>query len=290
MVHLHISYRRVEQITASTVRKKPSAQQTSLDARLPTVPPVVRNRPQQAREQAEAARIRGGVASGNKEKSPRKNSPNRGEVAGGGGRRTPRPASRERRENTGNNSKKAQVSVPTSNDNIAEFEKVGVMKTMEELRDHHVCTALGSVKQFKGVGTAISAWLAPFQSRPSFVLEDAKRHPVSHLSYPNSTSGHGKHDQRLLQDSLHEDAPTAVASLLQRKRVLVAIREASRLERNKDAWDKKSSSPFGLGVSRPCLVPRLCSRDYLLFSLGPHSTTNRNDGMMPDGGLTSPEV
>lgn len=55
--------------------------------------------------------------------------------------------------------------------------------------------------------------------------------------------------QRLLQDSLHEGASTAVASLLQRKLVPVAIREASRLGRNREAWDKKGTSPFGLGVS-----------------------------------------
>lgn len=59
-----------------------------------------------------------------------------------------------------------------------------------------------------------------------------------------------KCSQNLLQDSLHEGASTAVASLLQRKLVPVAIHEASRLGRNREAWDKKGTSPFGLGVSR----------------------------------------
>ena len=59
-----------------------------------------------------------------------------------------------------------------------------------------------------------------------------------------------KYAQNLLQDSLHEGASTAVASLLQRKLVPVAIHEASRLGRNREAWDKKGTSPFGLGVSR----------------------------------------
>lgn len=59
-----------------------------------------------------------------------------------------------------------------------------------------------------------------------------------------------KRSQNLLQDSLHESASTAVASLLQRKLVPVAIHEASRLGRNREAWDKKGTSPFGLGVSR----------------------------------------
>lgn len=69
------------------------------------------------------------------------------------------------------------------------------------------------------------------------------RQPVPPLS------GDDKRSQRLLQDSLHEGASEAVASLLQRKLTPVAIRDASRLGRNQKAWDKKETSPFSLGVS-----------------------------------------
>ncbi|CAM9549175.1 unnamed protein product, partial [Ectocarpus sp. 13 AM-2016] len=68
------------------------------------------------------------------------------------------------------------------------------------------------------------------------------------LSVPTTNENLAAFEQRLLQDSLHEDASEAVASLLQRKRVLGCIHEASRLGRNKKAWEKQSSSPFGLGV------------------------------------------
>ncbi|CAM9435508.1 unnamed protein product [Ectocarpus sp. 6 AP-2014] len=68
------------------------------------------------------------------------------------------------------------------------------------------------------------------------------------LSVPTTNENLAAFEQRLLQDSLHEDASEAVASLLQRKRVLGCIHEASRLGRNKKAWEKNSSSPFGLGI------------------------------------------
>ncbi|CAM9270570.1 unnamed protein product [Ectocarpus fasciculatus] len=68
------------------------------------------------------------------------------------------------------------------------------------------------------------------------------------LSVPTTNQNLAAFEQRLLQDSLHEDASEAVASILQRKRVLCCIHEGSRLGRNKKAWDKQSSSPFGLGV------------------------------------------
>ncbi|CAM9752939.1 unnamed protein product, partial [Scytosiphon promiscuus] len=68
------------------------------------------------------------------------------------------------------------------------------------------------------------------------------------LAVPTTNDNLAEFEKRLLQDSLHEDASAAVASLLQRKRVLVAIHEASRLGRNKDAWEKAGTSPFGLGV------------------------------------------
>lgn len=75
-----------------------------------------------------------------------------------------------------------------------------------------------------------------------------------------------KTSQRLLQDSLHEDATTAVASLLQRRRVLVAIHEASRLGRNEGAWEKKGTSPLGLGVSESFVFS---FRDVRLFLCQP---------------------
>lgn len=53
------------------------------------------------------------AAASGKGKSPRKNSPGRG----AGGARTPRPGSK-------GGKKEAQLSVPTTNDNLAEFEKV----------------------------------------------------------------------------------------------------------------------------------------------------------------------
>lgn len=58
-----------------------------------------------------------------------------------------RPPSREHRENNGGNKKKAQISVPTSNDNLAEFEKVSDEKMMHGLRDIQYTTMilLGSV-------------------------------------------------------------------------------------------------------------------------------------------------
>ncbi|CAB1113868.1 unnamed protein product [Ectocarpus sp. CCAP 1310/34] len=71
------------------------------------------------------------------------------------------------------------------------------------------------------------------------------------LSVPTTNENLAAFEQRLLQDSLHEDASEAVASLLQRKRVLGCIHEASRLGRNEKAWGKQSSSPFGLGVFPP---------------------------------------
>lgn len=55
-------------------------------------------------------------------------------------------------------------------------------------------------------------------------------------------------EQRALEASLHKNAFAAVASLIQRKRAVVAIRESARLGRNKDAWSRSGTSPFCIGV------------------------------------------
>eukprot|EP00752_Nemacystus_decipiens_P012720 g11270.t1 len=68
------------------------------------------------------------------------------------------------------------------------------------------------------------------------------------LSVPTTNDNLSEFEKNLLQDSLHEGASAAVASVLQRKRVPVAIHEASRLARNREAWDKKGTSAFGLGI------------------------------------------
>eukprot|EP00903_Cladosiphon_okamuranus_P007920 g7648.t1 len=87
------------------------------------------------------------------------------------------------------------------------------------------------------------------------------------LSVPTTNDNLAEFEKRLLQDSLHEGAFTAVASLLQRKLVPVAIHEASRLGRNREAWEKKGTSPFGLGASPFVYWETLASKAHVAHIL-----------------------
>ncbi|CAM9162797.1 unnamed protein product, partial [Hapterophycus canaliculatus] len=91
-----------------------------------------------------------------------------------------------------------------------------------------------------------------------------KRGGKRDVSVPTTNDNLAEFEKRLLQDSLHEDASAAVASILQRKKVLIAIHEASRVGRNKDAWEKTGTSPFGIGIQ---VLPPWASASHRFIAL-----------------------
>lgn len=75
---------------------------------------------------------------------------------------------------------------------------------------------------------------------------------LTNASLPSVAVTFLSHKQRLLDGSSYETAASLVASLLRRRRVVLAFREGVRLGRNKDAWAAPETSPVGLGVSEIC--------------------------------------
>ncbi|CAM9296384.1 unnamed protein product, partial [Laminaria digitata] len=76
----------------------------------------------------------------------------------------------------------------------------------------------------------------------------SKREKDVPVKVPTTNDNLADFEQSALEASLHKNALAAVASLLQRKRAVVAIRESDRLGRTKEAWARSGTSPFCIGI------------------------------------------